>query len=221
MSPLARLRQALGGLRRDESGQAMVEFVLVFPVQLVLSLCVLQFAFIAHAHLVVEQAAFMGARAAAVADVGVPRGFDDEAGWRAAGAKVAKRVAARTCAVLTSALAPASPATIDAEDRAAMRWFGEGGGHELGDVRVQEAFKHIDVAVLPRARDGYIGCQVTFDYVMVIPVANHIFAHAQMKFGLGASADDPYNGPSQERQRTCFRVRQVSFISTPWTRGPR
>lgn len=219
---MSRLVQTLRRLRRDESGQAMVEFVLVFPIQLVLSLCVLQFAFIAHAHLVVEQAAFMGARAASVADAGVPRGFDDEGAWRAAGAKVAKRVAARTCAVLTSAQAPASPATVDAEDRSAMRWFGEGGGHELDDVRIQEAFKHIDVQVLPHASDGYVGCQVTYDYVMVIPVANHIFAQAQMKFGLGTIGEgDAYNDVSQERQRTCFRVRQVSFISTPWTRSPR
>lgn len=221
---MSRLRALLGGpgrLHRDESGQAMVEFVLVFPIQLVLSLCVLQFAFIAHASLVVEQAAFMGARAAAVADAGLERGFLDS-GWRPAANKAAKRVAARTCAVLTSAAPPASPATIDDEDRRAMRWFGEGRGHELGDARVQEAFKHIDVQVLPRPDDGYVGCVVTYDYVMVIPVANHIFAQAQMKFGLGTIADgDPYNGPSQQRQRTCFRVQQVSFISTPWTRGPR
>ena len=48
----------LSGLRRlhdDDSGQAMVEFVLVFPVQLLLSLLILQFCFVAHAHLVVEQ----------------------------------------------------------------------------------------------------------------------------------------------------------------------
>lgn len=219
---MSRLRGLLGRLRRDESGQAMVEFVLVFPIQLVLSLCVLQFAFIAHAHLVVEQAAFMGARAAAVADAGVPRGFDDEGAWRAAGVKVAKRVAARTCAVLTSAEAPSGGATIDADDRAAMRWFGEGGGTQFSDARVQEAFKHIDVEVLPEGREGYVGCQVTFDYVMMIPVANHIFAQAQMKFGLGTIGEgDAYDAPSLERGRTCFRVRQVSFISTPWTRGPR
>lgn len=218
----SRLRDALRrlrGLHRDDAGQAMVEFVLVFPIQLLLSLCVLQFAFIAHAHLVVEQAAFMGARAAAVADAGIPNGFDDEAGWRAAGAKAAKRVAARICAVLTSGEAPASPATLDDDDRKAMRWSAQGTSYGFDDERVQEAFKHLEVTVLPYPQDGYIGCQVTYDYVLVIPVANHIFAGAQTIFRLGGPGD--YNEPSRARQRTCFRVRQVSFISTPWTREPR
>lgn len=227
---MSRLRQLLRRLaprrlHEDEGGQAMVEFVLVFPIQLVLSLCVLQFAFVAHAHLVVEQAAFMGARAAAVADTYVPGGrdFDDEAGWKAAGTKVARRVAARTCSVLTSAQPPASPAQIDEQDdRKAMRWFAEGKGYILADARVQEAFKHLEVEVTPRAADGYVACTVTFDYVMFIPVANHIFAQAQMKLGLGTVAEgDPYNDASRLRQRTCFRVTQASFISTPWTRGPR
>ena len=49
----------------------MVEFGLVFPVQLLLTLAIIQFAYLAHAHMVVSQAAFQAARAGAVADVGV------------------------------------------------------------------------------------------------------------------------------------------------------
>ncbi|MBX3471297.1 MAG: pilus assembly protein [Planctomycetes bacterium] len=218
----AQPKSAARRLHEDEGGQAMVEFVLVFPIQLLLTLCVIQFAFIAHAHLVVEQAAFLGARAGAVADVG-QGGFTDEGAWRAAGTKAARRVAARTCAVLTSSMGVSDAPLLDQDDRAAMRWSSaEGGSVGFSDVRVQEAFKHLDVKFTPRPQQGYVACEVTYDYTMMIPVANHLFARTQIVFQLNLGGQgNAYGAPSQERQRTVYRVRQASFIPTPWTRAPR
>lgn len=207
-------------LHHDESGQAMVEFVLVFPVQLLLSLLILQFCFVAHAHLVVQQAAFLGARAGAVADVAPDTDFEKVDDWRAAGKKAARRVAGRTVGVLTSGGTPAVPGGTDDDDTKAMRWHNaSNGGREFSSQRVQEAFGHLDVKFLPYPQDGYVGCSVTYDYVMFIPVANHILAKSQMIFNFGGSGT--YNEASQERQRTCYRIKRVSFIPTTWTRAPR
>ncbi|MCO5168574.1 MAG: pilus assembly protein [Planctomycetes bacterium] len=212
MSPFARLH-------RDEGGQAMVEFVLVFPIQLLLTLSVIQFAFLAHAHLVVQQAAFLGARAAAVADVG-RGGFTDGRAWQVAGNQVARRVAARTCGVLSSNMPIDGEASVDQDDRAAMRWTSsEGGTVGYSERRIQEAFRHLDVTFTPHPQEGYVACTVNYDYVMTIPVANHMFAKAQFMLDFRGGGDtNAYRTEAQQRQWTVFRVRQVAFISTPWTR---
>ena len=51
-----------------EKGQAIVEFTLVFPVQLLFTLGIMQYALIYNAKIVTEYAAFAAARAAAVYD---------------------------------------------------------------------------------------------------------------------------------------------------------
>jgi hypothetical protein len=53
-------------MRRCASGQAMLEFVLVFPVFLLLVLGIIQFAELSNAHQVVNYASYMAARAAIV-----------------------------------------------------------------------------------------------------------------------------------------------------------
>lgn len=219
--------QELG--RDTESGAAMVEFVLVFPVQLFLTLAVIQFAFICHAHIVVAQAAFMGARAAAVAD-----GLGDGGGpavLRAA----AMREVARTVAVLSSGDPPDTPAPpladLGPEANTDLEWSAatDTGVMRFPEGRQQEAYTHLqggdpgdpaEVAILDLTTDaqhGYVSCSVKYDYVMLIPVANHIFARAG-GFVFGSGGD--YRPGSQARNRTVFRVHRVGFIPTPWTRGP-
>jgi hypothetical protein len=208
----SRLRCRMLALHRDESGQAMVEFVLVFPVQLLLSLTILQFAFIAHAHLVVEQAAFMAARAAAVADVPSSPVTPQ---------KAAERIAARTCAALTSGEAPEGTAGAGGDE---LAWSGESEGRRFNDARQREAYAHLQdpvgggsmVKVMPYPQEAYVACEVSFDYVMLIPVANHLFAKLQE-----GSIQEGYNDISRARGRTCYRIKRVSFIPTPWTRAPR
>jgi hypothetical protein len=202
---LARLsrRLPLRRLHEDEGGQAMIEFVLVFPVQLLLSLSILQFAFLAKAHIVVEQAAFMAARAAAVADVPGAPADPNEA---------ARRVAARTLVVLTSG---APPPTGGGTQATPMRWTGQGGGHEVSQARLQEAFGFQQLDVIPYKDDGYLCCALTYDYVLTIPVANHMFAQAQVGFDY---FNGNFNDASRERGETVYRIRRVAFVSTPWTK---
>lgn len=214
---LARLRE-LG--RDSESGAATTEFVLVFPIQLFLTLMVIQFAFIVHAHLVVSQAAFMGARAAAVAD-----GMSDGSG-PAVQRAAAMREVARTLAVLSSGEAPETPATLPTElPDMRLRWpSGDGQRVGFNEDREQEAYGHLQpngVTILDLTADpqhGYVSCEVQYDYVMFIPVANHAFARTG---GFVFGGDDPYTAESQARKRTVFRVHRVGFVPTPWTLPPR
>ena len=64
-----RLRARLRRVHDDESGAVMTEFAIAFPAQLFVTLAIMQFALILVAHVLVEHAAFAGARAALVADV--------------------------------------------------------------------------------------------------------------------------------------------------------
>ena len=190
-----------GRLRRlltdDESGQAMVEFVLVFPMQLLLTLAILQFAFIVHAHIVVGQAAFLGARAAAVADM-LP--IDQQ--------QAATRVVARTVGVLTpngtDAAVPGGDVTH------ALSWNARGGQYGFSTVRQQEAYGLLKrVGIRQDRANSYVSCDVEFDYVMSIPVANHFFAEMAGN-----------EGRARALGLTVFPVRRVGFIAVPWASAP-
>jgi Flp pilus assembly protein TadG len=223
VSALSRLARALlrgpRALHADESGAAMVEFVLVFPVQLLITLVILQFAFVAHAHLVVEQAAFLGARAGAVADCDQDAGHTDVAAWKASGKRAAENVAARTIGVLTSGEPPTTPSASTVK----LEWTkGDGTKFGFSAVRQQEAFAHMKVTFEPYPADAYVSCEIEYDYTMMIPVANHLFARAQTFFWQGPVTAADYAGtPSAQRGKTVFRIKRVSFIPTPWTRAPR
>lgn len=205
---IRRLHEHLRRLARDdESGQAMTEFVLVFPIQLLLTLTILQFAFIAHAHIVVSQAAFMGARAAAVADM-TPVNQQD----------AARRVVARTVGLLTSGEEPDRPTNPNPPGGGELVWYAQGGQRiTYGATRQREAYGHLQqVTVHAYPAEGYLACEVEYDYVMTIPVANHFFARPGSGFWFGSR--QPGNAESQARGQTVFRVHRVGFCSTPWTR---
>jgi Flp pilus assembly protein TadG len=193
-------------LHEDEQGQAMVEFVLVFPIQLLLSLCILQFAYLAHAQIVVGHAAFMGARAAAVADNNLMEGMSPQ--------DAATREAARILAQLTSGdPSGGSPPPANGE----MKWDSGGGGIRVRAPHQAEAYSLLE-PVIVRPHEDYVACDVTFNYVMTIPVANHLFA----RFGGGGDefffgTPGAYNAAAQRYGRTIIQVRRVGFISTPWT----
>lgn len=207
MTPWNGLKKRLRELADDsESGQAMTEFVLVFPIQLLLTLAIIQFAYIAYAHLVVAQAAFMGARAAAVAD-GMDGHTADEA---------AERVVARTCAVLASGDEPATdakrnrPNEIDGQ----LRWRGPGDLYGFDENRQWEAYEHLRVNAT--YHEAYVACEVRYDYVLWIPVANQLFSDANSGFFFGGG-DPAWTDATLERQRPVFRVHRVGFCATPWT----
>ncbi len=198
---IERARQELRRLAGEtESGQAMVEFVLVFPMQLLLTLAIIQFAFLLHAHLVVYQAAFLGARAAAVSDLMEPRISAEEA---------AKRVVARTVAVLTAS--GDGPLGDGISPPHALDWPARGGRWGFEPERQRQAYALLrrvtvtptDVSSNP---DGYVSCDVEFDYLLSVPVANSMIR-----------LFSPAPGPGQYKT---FRVRRVGFVATPWTVPP-
>jgi len=193
------IRNELARLARDtESGQAMVEFVLVFPVQLFLTLAIIQYAFLCHAQTVVGQAAFLGARAAAVSD-----GMENVSPIQAA-----ERVAARTVGVLTSGVD--GPGRGDAvKDR--LRWRAGNKPYGYSRAREEEAYTLLSVSLHPggdpeAAGQGYVACEVRYDYLLQVPVANHFFAK------VGSSTPRTSNG----KDWTTFTIRRVGFVATPW-----
>lgn len=195
---MSRLREELGRLvRDDDSGQGMVEFVLVFPMQLLLTLAIIQFAFLVHAHLVVAQGAFLGARAAAVSDM--IEGVSTQ--------EAARRVVARQLGVLTS-----GGHELGAGDSHRLDWGASGGRVGYPEHRQREVFALLhkcdaspnDVANNP---DGFVSCDVEFDYILNVPVANTFFAQFSA-------------APGAHGYKT-FRVRRVGFVATPWSVPPK
>lgn len=188
---IAALRSHLQQLAKDsESGQAMVEFVIVFPMQIFLTLVIIQFAYIAHAHIVVSQAAFLGARSAAVSDM---QGLTyDQAG---------RRAAARTCALLTSGGGGVSGVI---PPKGELDWTNKDGRYGFDPARQREAYGLLTTKT--RNDDGYVVCDVTFDYIMEIPIGNHLFA--------------PFSDSPGAKGFTTFRVHRVGFVATPWAKQP-
>lgn len=200
---IAWIRSELGRLAREtESGQAMVEFVLVFPVQLFLTLAIIQYAFICHAQIVVGQAAFMGARAAAVSD-----GMS-AAGGPASPQEAARRSAARILGVLTSASKGPTGGSVPSNGK--LQWTAERGKRGYSAIREQQVYtllRSVDIHPTDPARagKGYVSCDITYDYLLQIPVASHFFA----KLGPGGSS----------KRWTTYRIRRVGFVATPWWGG--
>ena len=196
-------RRALRALfKDDESGQAMVEFVLVFPLQIWVTLAIIQFAFLMHAHVVVQQAAFLGARAAAVAETMPKAGTPQQA---------ARRMVARQVAVITTAdghtFTPITPP--QAHER--LRWQTGAKDREFGAARQSQAYSLLKQVSVDSStsRQGYLTCEVKYDYLLGIPVANHLFT----KFDR--------SGSRNEHKLTTFRIHRVGFMATPWTVAPK
>lgn len=223
-------------LSRDtESGAATVEFVLIFPIQLMLTLMIIQFAFISHAQIVVTQAAFMGARAAAVADGYAPGNAPGGAAGNIRQA-AALRVVARTVGVLTSGEPPdgafTQPAVLTGSPlrtQTRLSWPGDDqGGRALSTAREQEAYAHLTAGAggstaqvtihdgTTNPNQGFIACEVHYDYVMGIPLANRVFAGVG---GILFGGHQMNQTASLARNRPVFTLKRTGYCPTPWTQG--
>lgn len=185
----------------NESGQALVEFVIVFPVQLFLTLAILQFALIMNAHVVVQQAAFLGARAAAVSDTMTsvtPK-------------QAADRIVARQLAVLTSGDKDVKGRTVPSNGK--LEWEMKGKKrYGFTEGRAEEAYSMLEMPDIHDLRDkeGYLSCYVEYNYVLTIPVANSFFAMST-----------PRNRTASNKKKLkVFVVRRTGFVATPWTQAP-
>lgn len=195
------------GLLRGEEGAAMVEFILIFPIQLTLTLAILQFALLQYATLVVQQAADLSARAAAVSDVmgadsaNMPR--DD----------AALRMAARQCALLAPGIRARYNGGINANSfngkysvpaDGKLTWGGNGftAGREAQAYGLMQ-----DVSTT--ASNGQVECVVTYDYLMSIPVG----AQFLIMLNPGAwSASDARGG------HTVWPIKRTGRFVAPWVR---
>lgn len=154
------------GVRRrgpGQSGQALVEAALTFPLHVLVVLGVLQAGLLSVGKGATEYAAFAAARAALVEP--------------APGAPRARRVDPRQAAAI--ALLPAVPAETGGTARLLR---GVPGGALLADAgRLARARARTSVEVR-RGKDR-VAARVTHDFPLVVPVANRLFAWGGGLFG--------------------------------------
>lgn len=190
------------GLLRGESGTAMVEFALFFWPQLVLTLAILQFALLQYGYLIVQQAADLGARAAAVYDLPGSISADD----------AARRMVARQCAVLAPGVQEStgieagtfSGGSTPAEGE--LSWNSADGKLGFTPARGQQVYALLKEAKTTRAA-GEITCDVTFEYVLQIPVG------AQFLVGLNDIARGRSSG-----DYTIWPIKRSGRSVAPWIR---
>ena len=156
-------------LRKDENGQAMVEFVVVFPVVFLLCLVIMQTFLLLSARQVVNYAAYCAARSAIV--------FFPDSG-NAEAKKKAKRAAIIACWSISPMKGFGSAETFikPIED---MVEDATGINFELAR-RYNMARSNVSVNLKPAKLNAKtphqdITAEVTYNYVMGIPIANRIF----------------------------------------------
>lgn len=193
------------GLLKGESGAAMVEFILIFPLQLTLTLAILQFALLQYATLVVQQAADLSARAAAVHDVmgnnGAAMPADD----------AALRMAARQCALLAPGIRARYNGGINggsfggaAPANGRLSW----GGNGFSAGREAQAYGLMR-SVTTTKTQGQIEAVVDYDYLMSIPVG------AQFLISLNPAA---WSRTDARGGFTVWPIKRTGRFVAPWIR---
>ena len=130
--------------RRDERGQVVVEYAIVFPIQLLLTLGIIQVAHIFVAKHIVGYAAFCGARAAIVGE-----NAEDAA------AICLSRIAGRS--------------GVDGEASIEFPGWGEQPGY--GAARQKS---EVEVATTDEGGQVIVKCDVKHDLELLVPVGNYI-----------------------------------------------
>jgi Flp pilus assembly protein TadG len=194
------------GFLQGEDGAAMVEFVIIFPLQLTLTLAILQFALLQYAYLVVQQAADLGARAAAVSDV---MGADSAV---MPPQDAVLRMAARQCALLAPGTRAEYNGGIDATTFTGYTVPAEGklswGGNGFTDGREQQAYGLLR-NVTATLSGGEANCEITYDYLMAIPVGAQFLILLNPK---AKAATDARGG------RTVWPITREGRCVAPWIR---
>lgn len=161
------LRRVASSARRladdSESGQGLLEFVIVFPAQFFVILAIMQFSFLSVGHVVVQHAAFVGARAALVADTMV----QDEGG--AAGSVDPRTAASEAARITCAAISQSGDATPLAAPRS-------GSTVTINQSKeVMAGATDAGTRVEYREEQNYISVVVEHDYRLIIPVARRFF----------------------------------------------
>jgi hypothetical protein len=192
------LQSAVCNARTRERGQALVEYAIIFPLQLLLTLTIIQLAHIFVAKQVLEYAAFCGARAKLVGLA------DDDA--KTAGMIPLSRITGLT--VLPGTVLPSQPVYIPGWNPIA----GPGAGTNL--TGFQEAwYKTRNWTAGPDTDNGtpIVRCDINeYDYELSVPMGNFVASK------LGALFTDPnvfdwttYGTPHLKMQAHCR-------LAQPW-----
>ena len=212
---MERLRKTARRMHAEqESGVAMTEFAIAFPLQFFLTLAVMQFSLLLIGHVLVEQAAFSAARAALVADVPP----DGAASWNAAQVQNAKQVEAEraACFLLQPVCPPNSEVPgASADPTNAIKFMTDdrsAAAKALTRVQIVEDSQHPE----------FIGAYVEHDLVLIIPVVNHWFAKlgggnpGEFWYGPNTQGASTYNAASQTHKITCYTLKHSAFLPRTW-----
>jgi len=156
-------------LKKDENGQAMVEFVVVFPVVFLLCLVIMQTFLLLTARQVVNYAAYCATRSAIV--------FFPENGNT-----IAKKKAKRAAAIACWSISPKKGFGAAEKFIKPVEDIVEGAtGIDFGlGRRFNTANSNVSVKLTPAKLNSKtphqdVTVEVTYNYVMGIPIANRIF----------------------------------------------
>lgn len=212
MKVFDRFRRAARRLHEEqESGVAMTEFAIAFPLQFFATLALMQFSLLMIGHVLTEHAAFAAARAALVADV------PDEGTMTATQNQMltqqqqeAKRAACYVLMVVCpknsefGGGAPGTAITFDGPDDSSAA------AYALTNQNM----------VTTNHDDNYVGAYIEFDFPLVIPVVNHWFAKLAGgnpgEFWYGPNSTGQYANASNKHGRTCYRIYKSAFVPKPW-----
>ncbi|MDP7035487.1 MAG: TadE/TadG family type IV pilus assembly protein [Planctomycetota bacterium] len=164
-----------GRLLREERGQAMAEFAIVFPIQLFVTLAIMQYSLLVMGRTVVEHAGHAAARCVLLKPQGVYTNSD------------AERAAAFVCAPITGhsmGVVGAAPTPV------LLPGWG-------AQPKSRKSMRKTRVIILDdgSAGSGQVRVRVEHDFQLVVPLANHFFAFPWKTFrylgGIGGPADTP------------------------------
>ena len=182
---------------RGERGQAIVEYAIVFPIQILLTLCMIQLAYLFVAKQVVSYAAFCAARAALVYE-------DDD---RFSAGDEARAAAALACARI------AGSAGVEAGSVHLPGW---------GDLRgYNAALVKTDVRILSTGDDDEddsgpqpppVRVEIIHDYQLRVPIADEITYHIGDVLVSFEGLDRTWGAPHIPIRGTCTLAR-------PWPRN--
>jgi hypothetical protein len=215
MTVFGRIRKAVRRLHdEEESGVAMTEFAIAFPLQFFITLALMQFSLLLVGHVLTQHAAFGAARAALVADVPLPGNLTPNPNtMKAQQNQQAKRAACYILMVVCprsndgewSKVATAAPGAIQFKD----------------DDRSAVAYGLTNANMVTTGPDDdHVGALVEFDFPLQIPVVNHWFAKLQGgnpgRFLYDTNVGTGYSAAANTRGRTVYRIQKSSFIPKPW-----
>ncbi len=205
-------------MRRGASGSVIVEWAIALPVILLATFGVMQFALAMTAKIVVNHAAFCAARAALVVPRTDPR---DGRSWEERAGEKARAAAAILCAPLGGVVADgtASPTSMP------------GWGTQLRSAAANEKLWISDPAAnqsgagpspgTPRltltSDQRRVRCDVTFDYELMFPFVDFLFAGGEPLGSADPSQDRLFSTAGVEHAAwRHMRLTETCTLAMPW-----